>query len=128
MKTSLRLLVALFVIFFTLARFAAAGDFVSTVIQGSPTTPQMLQITVPADRFLVIRNFTQEGPATTRGFVSVTDSTGFMAKEVLTATILDPSNTTSLEPINDVVVGGPATVTVTGGDTNCLITYRKGEN
>ena len=55
----------------------------------------------------------------------VTTHTG--TANVLTAAILDPSNTSSLEVINDVVIAGPADVTVTCGDgTDCFIAYRKG--
>jgi hypothetical protein len=125
MNMSLRLLAAIFVL--TLAGFIRAGDFVSQVVQGGA----ILTITVPGDRFLVIRNFTQEGPAeavTTRGSVSATDRTGLASNPVLIATILDPNNTTSLEPINDIVIAGPSMVTVTGGNTNCFISYRKGDD
>lgn len=123
MKTLLVRLFSVF-IFFILIRFATAGDFVSTVIQAGQSP---LQIIVPADRFLVIRNFTQETGATMRGSVSVMTST-FTANNVITATLLDPNNTTpgSLEVINNIAIAGPATVTVTPGDTNCFITYRKG--
>ena len=124
MKTSLRVLVAVLILSAT--SFVRAGDFVSQVVQvGNPIT-----ITVPSDRFLVIRNFTQEGPTaavTTRGTVEAIDSTGSHGM-VLTTTILDPDPTLVLEPINNVVVAGPSTVTVTPGNTNCFITYRKGED
>lgn len=116
-------------VFLSLNRFAFAGDFVSQVVQGSDPVATFT-ITVPGDRFLVIRNFTQEGPAeavTTRGFVSATDRTG-LAATMLIATIVDPDNTTSLEPINNIVIAGPSTVTVTGGNTSCFITYRKGDD
>lgn len=123
MKTALVRLLFTFV-FLTLTKFAIAGDFVSIVIQAGQNP---LQVVVPADRFLVIRNFTQEPGATVRGFVSVMTST-FSANNVLTAALLDPNNTTpgSLEVINNIAIAGPATVTVTPGDTNCFITYRKG--
>jgi hypothetical protein len=121
MKTSLCLFAA--VLTFTFADTIQAGDFVSQVVQASAS----FTITVPGDRFLVIRNFTQVGPATVRGTVSATDRTG-LSGTVLTATIVDPSNLTSLEPVNDVVISGPSTVTVTAGDTNCFITYRKGQD
>jgi len=124
MKTALaRVLPVLF--FFVFTKFAAAGDFVSVVIQ-PPDTPTT--ITVPPDRFLIVRNFTQEPAtpptATTRGTVSVT--TPFSAT-VLTATIVDQNATPgSLEVVNNVVIAGPATVMVTPGNTTCFITYRKG--
>jgi hypothetical protein len=31
----------------------------------------------------------------------------------------------ALEVVNDIVIAGPATVTVTPGDATCFITYRK---
>ncbi|HEV3394226.1 MAG TPA: hypothetical protein VG103_12045 [Chthoniobacterales bacterium] len=124
MKTSLRLLAAVFVL--SVASFVHAGDFISQVVQaGSSFT-----INVPGDKFLVIRNFTQEGPTaaiTTRGTVSATDRTG-LSGTVLTATIIDTDPTLLLEPIDEIVIAGPSTVTVTGGNTNCFITYRKGQD
>jgi hypothetical protein len=124
MKTALvRVLPVLF--FFVFAKFADADDFVSAVIQAGQSLPA--PITVPGDRFLVIRNFTQEAVGfTTRGFVSVTTN-GFTANPVMTATIVDPSAMSGkLEVINNVVIAGPATVTVTAGNTTCFVTYRKG--
>jgi hypothetical protein len=125
MKTSFRLLAAVFVLI--AINSVRATDFVSQILQAGTS----LTITVPDDRFLLIQNFTQEGPAsavTIRGSVSVTDRTGFMTNDMFTATILDPTNTTPFEPINNAVIAGSSTVTVTAGDTNCLITYRKGED
>ncbi len=111
---------------FALCAFAGttfAGDFNSMVVQASQSLPT---ITVPGDRFLVIRNFTQEVGAATRGSVSATTN-GFTAT-VMTATIVDPMAAPgNLEVINNVVIAGPATVNVTCGDiTSCFITYRKG--
>jgi hypothetical protein len=121
MNVSFRLLAAFFV--FGFATVADAGDFVSTVVQANQSLPT---ITVPGDRFLVIRNFTQEAGETVRGSVSVTTN-GLTANNVLTATIVDPAAPQgTLEVINNIVIAGPATVTVNGGDTNCFITYRKG--
>jgi hypothetical protein len=124
MKTSLRLFAAVFVLI--AVNFVRAGDFVSQVVQAGAS----FTISVPGGRFLVIRNFTQEGPTaaiTTRGFVTATDSTG-LTGTVLTATIMDTDPTLLLEPIDDIVLAGPTTVTVTGGNTNGFITYRKGED
>jgi hypothetical protein len=92
MKTSLRLLAAVFVLSFS--GLVCAGDFVSQVVQGG-VTPATFTIQVPAARFLVIRNFTQEGPTATitvRGTVTATDSTGLMGT-VLTTTIVDTDPT-----------------------------------
>lgn len=122
MNLSFRVFAAVFVLSF--ASSVCAGNLQSQVVQvGIPLT-----ITVSGSQFLTIQNFTQEGPATIRGSVSVMPSTGFGANPVLTATILDPNNTMSLEPINNVVIAGPTTVTVTAGDTNCFITYRKADD
>jgi hypothetical protein len=44
---------------------------------------------------------------------------------VLTATILQTTSSSTPEPINGVTIQGPATVTVTRGDTDCFITYNK---
>ena len=112
-------------VFCSLTKFAPAGDFVSAVIQAGQTLPA--PITVQPDRFLVIRNFSQESGATTRGYVTV-DTNGSGPVTVLTATILSANNTPALEPINDIVIAGPAVVNVTNPDStaNCFITYRKG--
>jgi hypothetical protein len=123
MKTALvRVLFVL--LFFAITKIAVAGDFVSTVVQATQSLPT---ITVPGDHFLVIRNFTQEAGAVTRGSVSVT--TGGLTTTVLTAAIVDPAaGPGTLEVINNIVIAGPATVTVTNPDTvtSCFITYRKG--
>lgn len=126
MKTSFRLLAAVFVLI--AVNSVRAGDFISQVVQANTS----FMINVPGDRFLVIRNFTQEetssAPALTRGTVSATDRTGASGK-VLTATIIDPDPFFALlEPIDEIIIAGPSTVTVTGGDTNCFITYRKGQD
>ena len=123
MKSSFRLLAVVFVLSF--ATFVRAGDFVSRVVQ----VGDMFTIDVPGNKFLVIRNFTQEFSilSTTRGSVKATDRNGFEAT-MLTATIADPNPGNLLEPVNEVVIAGPSTVTVNGGDTTCFITYRRGED
>jgi hypothetical protein len=123
MKTSFRLLAVVFVL--VAVNFARAGDFVSQVVQASAN----FTISVPGGRFLVIRNFTQEFSASTtvRGTVTATDGTG-LTGTVLTATLADTNPIDLLEPVNEVIIAGPSTVTVTGGDTNCFITYRKGQD
>ena len=123
MKTSSRLLAVAFVLI--AVNSVRAGDFISQVVQaGSSFT-----INVPGDKFLVIRNFTQEFSASTtvRGTVTATDRTG-LTGTVLTATLADTNPIDFLEPVNEVIIAGPSTVTVTGGDTNCFITYRKGQD
>src|ERR1051326_9167817 len=105
------------------ASAASAGDFQSVVMQANSSLPT---ITVPGDRFLVIRNFTQEAPFTIRGTVSVTTN-GLTTNNALSATILDSAAPQgSQEVINNIVVGGPAQVNVTCGDSTCFISYRKG--
>jgi hypothetical protein len=116
---------------FTLAVCGFAGttfadDFKSVVV---PETGSVGPIRVHGDQFMVIRNFTQEGTASNpRGVVTVTISGGTMT-DVLTAAIVDP--TTAPEVINNVVIAGPANVTVTCGapaGMNCFISYKKDSN
>jgi len=124
MKTSLRLLATIFVLSFV--GFVRAGDFVSQVVQANAS----FTISVPGNQFLVIRNFTQAGPSSSialRGTITATDRTG-LTGTVLTATIADQDPGVLLEPVNNVVIAGPSTVTVTGGDSTCFITYRKGQD
>ncbi len=122
MKNFFRLLAVLFV--FSFAGFASAGDFISTVLQAN----QVLgPITIPGDHFFQIRNFTQEVGGFARGYVSVTKD-GLTVTNAFVASVEDPSTFVLNEPIDTFVVAGPATVTVTCGDTtNCFITYRKGQ-
>ena len=123
MKTSLRLLAAVFALI--AINSVRATDFVSAVLQADQVLPT---ITVPGDRVLVIRNFTQEIGGTNRGFVSVT-ANGSTIVRAFVASITDPNPLDPLDPINEFRVAGPATVIVTCGDTtNCFISYRKGEN
>lgn len=123
MRNFLRLFAVLLV--FSFVALAQAGNWISQVVQvGSSFT-----IDVPGGHFLIIRNFTQEGTApaiSTRGQITATDKNG-LSGTVVTATIADTDPNQILEPVNEVVVAGPSTVTVTGGDTSCFITYRKGE-
>jgi hypothetical protein len=114
------------VVFCASAVFAFAGSFQSATI----TPGGSLTIAVGDSRFLVIRNFTQEG-GTSRGVVTVTTDTG--TANVLTAAILDSGTSSTavpLEVISNVVIAGPATVTVTcpADATDCFITYRKESN
>ncbi len=123
MKTSSRLLAVLFVFIFT--GFIRAGDFVSTVLQADQVLPT---ITVSGNHFLLIRNFTQEVGGTNRGFVSVT-ANGLTITNAFVASLADPDTNSILDPVNEFVVAGPATVTVTCGDTtSCFISYRKGQD
>jgi hypothetical protein len=115
-----RLATALFC--FAFADLAAADSFKSTVIAGG----QSMDLPhIHGDQIMVIRNFTQEG-GTDRGFVTVNH---FVT--VLTAAILSTDATQSTEEvINNVIIAGPADVTVTCGTTtgNCFITYKKESN
>ena len=125
MKTILvRVLSILFLL--TSATFATAGDFVSVVLSSSTTSS--MTIDVPSNRFLIIRNFTQVG-GSTRGDVIATLLSGVNpAVTILDAVLVDP--TTPPEVINNVVVGGPASVLVECPDmaATCFITYRKGSD
>jgi len=111
-------------LFFTSAALLFAGDFKSEFIAAGTPLPS---IHVPNDHFLVIRNFTQEAGAFTRGYVTVTLPGSPSPATVLTASIVDPLG--SIEVINNIVVAGPADAIVTCGvPTNCFITYRKGSD
>lgn len=122
MKNSFRLLAALFV--FSFGGFVHAGDFTSTVLQAG----QVLgPITVSGEHFFQIKNFTQEVGGFARGFVSVTKD-GFTITNAFVASVEDPSTFVLNEPVDSFTVAGPASITVTCGDTtNCFITYRKGQ-
>jgi hypothetical protein len=111
-------------LFCTLTKFAAAGDFQSVVL--SATINPSVTITVPNGRFLVIRNFTQD-VGSIRGQVTATLQPSNLMATVLTASFL---NTVPVEVINNVVVAGPASVSVTCPDlaATCFITYRKGDD
>ena len=123
MRNFLRLFAVLFV--FSVVSLVHAGNWISQVVQVGAS----FNIDVPGGHFLIIRNFTQEGTAPaifTRGQITATDKNGFSGT-VITATIADTDPGQILEPVNEVVIAGPSTVTVTGGDTSCFLTYRKGE-
>lgn len=98
-----------------------AGEFHSAIITSSP-----LVLNVNDEHSLRIWNFTQQG-GTERGLVSVTTSTG--TANVLAATIIDSTASPTpapLEPINQVVIAGPAQVTVSPvAGATLFITYRK---
>ena len=106
-----------FFLLLSVAGFAGAifaGDFKSAIITASALT-----INVPEDQILHIRNFTQEG-GNERGVVTVTINN--QTANVLNAAIIDntavtspaatPSSTVPPEIINQIVIAGPATVTV----------------
>ena len=101
---------------------ARANDYKSAVLE--PGASLSSPINAPDDRFLVIRNFTQNG-GINRGTISVT--IGSQPATVLTASILTGDSTTALEPVNSIVIAGPATVNVTCGSdaTTCVVSYRK---
>jgi hypothetical protein len=115
-----RFLAALFCFVFAISVFA--NDFKSAVVvDGSPLGP----IHVAGDHFLVIRNFTQEG-GSTRGLVNVYDISSGLSANVLAAAIIDTDPGTPVEVINNIIIDGPANVTVTcGTGASCFVTYRK---
>jgi hypothetical protein len=123
MKPSFRLLAVVFVLIDV--NSVRAGDFVSTVLQAN----QPLTITVNGNHALIIRNFTQEIGATNRGTVSVTKN-NLTVNPAFVASFADPTTVSGfLDPVNEFVVAGPASVTVTCGDkTSCFITYRKADD
>ncbi len=85
-----------------------AGDLKSEFIAADGH----LEINIPRDVFLKIRTFTQDG-GTERGVVSVTTDKGPV--NVLSATLIDTDASNPLEPTNNFIIAGPATVTVTAG-------------
>jgi len=102
--------------------FVFAGGFKSRIITSSPLT-----ITVPDDHFLRVRNFTQQG-GVDRGVVTVTLND--QSTNVLTASRIDTSSlSTSPETMNQVVIAGPAEVTIAPvvGAT-LFVTFRKEAN
>jgi len=108
-----------FFLLLSVAGFAAAifaGDFKSAII-----TTSALTINVPEDQILHIRNFTQEG-GNERGVVSVTINN--QTVNVLNAAIID--TTVPPEIINQIVIAGPATVTVPPiASATLFISFRK---
>ena len=124
MKNSFRLLAALFV--FGFVSFVHAGDFISTVLTAGQTLGGA-PITISGNHVLQIRNFTQEAGGFGRGFVTVMKD-GLTITNAFVASVEDPSTAFLNDPINTFTVAGPATVTITCGDTtNCFITYRKSQ-
>ena len=123
MKISFRLLAALFV--FSFIGFVHAGNWISQVLQVGDS----LTIDVPGGHFLIIRNLTQEFSSTTsaRWQVTAMDRKTGNKAIVLTATLADKDPFDFLEPVNELIIAGPSTVTIAGGDTTGFITYRKGE-
>jgi len=102
--------------------FVFAGGFKSRIITSSP-----LMITVSDEQSLRVRNFTQQG-GVDRGVVTVTLND--QSANVLTASRIDTSSlSTSQETLNQVVIAGPAEVTIAPvvGAT-LFITYRKEAN
>jgi len=97
---------------------AFAGPFHTKIITTEP-----LQIVVPENVFLQIRNFTQEGGGTRATVMATIDGE---TANVVAASQINTATTTPVEFINRVVVAGPAIVTVDPvlGAT-LTITYRK---
>jgi hypothetical protein len=109
-----------FFLLLSVAGFAGAifaGDFKSAII-----TTAALTIKVPDDQILHIRNFTQEG-GSERGVVTVTINN--QTANVLNAAIID-NTTVPPEIINQIVIAGPATVTVPPiSSATLFISFRK---
>ena len=123
-----------------------ANEYKSVVIAAGTSK----LVTVDKHEILRIRNFSQEG-GDLRGSVTVTTDSG--TATALTATILSASATpnptptptptpaptptpgaparvqgsssSGLEPINSVIIAGPATVSITAGDVPAFVTFRK---
>jgi hypothetical protein len=109
-----------FFLLLSVAGFAGAifaGDFKSAII-----TTSALTINLPDDQILHIRNFTQEG-GSERGVVTVTINN--QTANVLNAAIID-NTTVPPEIINQIVIAGPATVTVPPiAGATLFISFRK---
>ena len=108
---------------------ALGDDFKSETIPPSGCTATC-PIHVPNDRFMVIRNFTQQnGTSKTRGIVQVSKDGGATWVTVLSAAFVD-ATTVPPDVINDIVIAGPADVQVTCGTGagNCFISYKKDSN
>jgi hypothetical protein len=107
-----------------------ADDFKSMVIAGGINDQPLPR--VHGDQFMVIRNFTQEGSGSSRGFVTVSNTLTGGPVKILGAAIVDPTTPAgSLEVINSVVIAGPADVSVTCGaspGSNCFISFKKDSN
>jgi len=107
-----------------LAGPAFADDFKSMTIATGATVDLPR---IHGDQFMVIRNFTQED-GSLRGVVMVTKPPDSVTSvSVLTAAVLTASPP---DVINNVVIAGPADVSVTCGNTsgNCFISYKKDSN
>jgi hypothetical protein len=108
---------------------AFANPFKSKIISG---TDSLLEIIVPADHFMKITNFTQDG-GIDRAVVEVTlpgDTENGGTTNVLTATRVDFStgNNSQLSPEinNRVTIAGPARVRIMPvPDAKLFITYKK---
>ena len=114
-----------------LAGTTFADDFKSLTIAGDNGVSSTSLPRVHGGQFMVIRNFTQDvSGSTTGGVVTVTKPPGGSTSvAVLNAAILDPAN--SPEVINNVVIAGPADVSVTCGadpGSNCFISFKKDSN
>lgn len=106
-----------------------ADDFKSETISPGGCTATC-PIRVPNDRFMVIRNFTQEnGTSTTRGIVQISKDGGMTWVTVLSAAFVDMSVTTP-DVINNIVIAGPTDVMVKCGTGagSCFISYKKADN
>jgi hypothetical protein len=107
------------------AMVAIAGSFKSRFIGATPVGP----IRIDENEFMLIRNFTQDGPGTSRGFVAFNEDNGNPVK-VLDAAIVSPSPSPAPEEvINSIVIAGPARVRfVCGAGANCFVTYKIDSN
>lgn len=101
-----------------------AGDFHSEVITSSTLT-----VNINDGHFIKIWNFTQEG-GSQRGVVAATTNSG--TANVLSASVIDSTSapgSSTLEPVNQVVIAGPAQINVAPvSGATLFITYRKEPN
>jgi hypothetical protein len=99
---------------------ADEGNFKSIILGGGASKT----IDVPGNRYIIVRNFTQQD-GTDRGVITVNTTDG--TADILAATLVDTDPASTLEPVNNVYVVGPANVTVTcgAGATSCYFTFVK---
>lgn len=99
---------------------AQAGDYKTVIVPAGGETA----VNVASDGFMLLRNYTQEG-GSTRGLIKV--DIRDQSATVMSATLVDNNVDLLAEPINSIIIAGPATVTATcpADASSCVLTYRK---
>ena len=104
-----------------------AGQFKSTFFS---STNDVGPIPIADNELMVIRNFTQDGPGTSRGYAVFNHDQGHEPIKILAASIVDSASPEgSQEVINSVIVAGPGRVRFHCGDAaNCFVTFKIDSN